>query len=187
MSCDFKIIERRGKFIYRCLNPGCGERFILDKKIEDIQSNCKSTEISTEIATEKSKEKGKERMKSNIFQRGSQYLDERRRWVEAGKPLRSEERIAEIFEICSKNTCGQYIEKGEGVGQCGLCGCNLKKRGTLLNKISWANTSCPMEEPLWGPEEGIAQEKNKDDNISLSLSKEEKAEARKKGGCGCKK
>ena len=86
------------------------------------------------------------------------YLDDRSKWVAAGKPVRSPEEIERIFNICEKNTCGYYEKKSEKTSKCNFCGCYLKKKSNSFNRISWSNLGCPLEEPLWLPEEPYLEE-----------------------------
>jgi hypothetical protein len=97
------------------------------------------------------------------------FLEEYKKWHEAGSPVRSPEKIEELFIICSSNICENYEPIKDGRGKCGVCGCNLKRKGRIMNKLSWATTKCPLIPPLW--EEEITEEK---------ANAEEK-----KGGCGC--
>ncbi len=81
------------------------------------------------------------------------YALARRKWKQAGKPIRTPERMVEIHDICKG--CDHFKPEGgfmEGCDQCGVCSCNLSPTEEKLNKIAWATTECPAEEPLWGPE-----------------------------------
>jgi len=69
------------------------------------------------------------------------------RWVAAGSPVRSEERIREIHAICEG--CDKYFEQRPGWGKCKVCRCRLNITGKL-NKILMATESCPKIPPLWG-------------------------------------
>jgi len=79
-----------------------------------------------------------------------QYLAEEKKWKEAGQPIRSPERMAEIHAKCS--AC-PFFNKGGGIvpgyDQCGICKCNLHPSFHLLNKIAWATTHCPKDPPEW--------------------------------------
>lgn len=79
-----------------------------------------------------------------------QYNKERKEWKQAGKPLRSDDRIQELYSICS--SCPMF-EKGKGYvpgyDRCGICGCQLHPSAKKLNKLSWATTQCPANPPLW--------------------------------------
>ena len=81
-----------------------------------------------------------------------QYIEERRKWVLAGKPMRTEDRMAEIHQICSTK-CKHFVPGGglvPGYDRCGICQCNLHPTHTVLNKIAWATTHCPdKEDPKW--------------------------------------
>lgn len=50
--------------------------------------------------------------------------------------------------ICESNACGFFAGGG-----CGACGCG--ERGVAL-KASWAESTCPLDPPLWGPVPGPA-------------------------------
>lgn len=89
----------------------------------------------------------------DIVQLTKQYKKEKKKWKEAGKPLRNPERIAEIYSICSG--CPHFEKDGgfvPGYDKCGICQCNLHPSSDHLNKIAWATTKCPAETPLWLPD-----------------------------------
>ena len=76
-----------------------------------------------------------------ITTRAMRYSRAVRRWVAAGRPVRSEEDVQNIFEIHCK-TCEQYDQKKEA---CVICGCRVRRRGlALLNKIRMATEGCPL-------------------------------------------
>lgn len=77
------------------------------------------------------------------------YTKEREVWVNAGKPLRSPEEIERIFTICS--ACPFFFAKSSASGSCSICGCQIKKRGKLMNKAAWATTECPKTPSEWLP------------------------------------
>jgi len=79
----------------------------------------------------------------NLFSRAYRYTRALSRWIKAGRPVRSEEEIKRIFEICCE-PCEGYAE-----GTCRHCGCrvNLMAAATL-NKIAMATEECPLEK--WG-------------------------------------
>jgi hypothetical protein len=78
------------------------------------------------------------------------YRREKEEWKNAGKPMRSDERVAEIFDNHCK-PCENYIPIPllEDRGQCGVCTCLLSKDDDNMNKIRWATTRCPLAEPKW--------------------------------------
>ena len=73
------------------------------------------------------------------------------RWVAAGRPTRSPERIAQVLEIC--RACPAYRSSG-GRPQCGYCGCSINSsRDGVRNKIAMATEVCPHPQgPKWGAE-----------------------------------
>lgn len=75
------------------------------------------------------------------------YANARRRWIKAGRPVRSDERVAELLAICQ--AC-EYGGKGgkRPVKRCGICGCRINK-GHFLNKLRWATERCPKNPPNW--------------------------------------
>lgn len=83
-----------------------------------------------------------------IAQRIRTYRQERRRWVKAGKPVRSPERVAEIFETLCR-PCEHFRRTRDEAGACAVCGCGIKKAGKLLNKALFATASCPLPQPKW--------------------------------------
>ena len=69
-----------------------------------------------------------------------------RKWMAAGMPVRSPERIAELYQVC--NACDKYITTKTGQGRCSLCGCKVNLHGKM-NKLLWATESCPLDPPKW--------------------------------------
>ena len=85
-----------------------------------------------------------------------QYIEERRKWKEAGKPVRSMQRIQELFDIC--RTCENFLKLTSNSGQCKICTCFLRKNSTSKNKLAFATTRCPLEEPKWVEETILVKE-----------------------------
>lgn len=87
----------------------------------------------------------------DIFKLVQQYEKEKRIWKKAGKPIRSKERMEEIYSICEK--C-PFFNKGQGMApgmdQCDICKCNLNPSSETLNKIAWGTTHCPDDPSRWG-------------------------------------
>jgi hypothetical protein len=73
------------------------------------------------------------------------------KWATAGKPLRDDEYIFEIFD----NHCGGCelfipTNKEKTHGECDSCGCIIKRVSASdceLNKLAWPTEGCP--EGLW--------------------------------------
>lgn len=80
----------------------------------------------------------KHNLKDNIVS----YEQELDKWEKAGKPVRSPERMKEIFDTHCFH-CPYYT--GE---KCNICGC-LINLTTGLNKLRWATTYCPHDPPKW--------------------------------------
>lgn len=84
----------------------------------------------------------------DMISKGKRYIEERATWKKAGKPVRSDESIEQIFtEQCVK--CDFFHKRSDTLGQCNICGCFLKPKGLSFNKIAWATAQCPLERPKW--------------------------------------
>jgi len=60
------------------------------------------------------------------------------------------EQKRERYEICTSNKCGLFKAYGTG-GVCAHddCGCFIRSNGKFLDKLSWADSKCPVD--MWGP------------------------------------
>jgi hypothetical protein len=67
------------------------------------------------------------------------------RWIRAGRPVRSEEEIKQIFEIFCL-PCEAYEEP---TSSCLYCGCRVNRtQAAMMNKIAMATEECPLGN--WG-------------------------------------
>ena len=110
----------------------------------------------------------------------NQFIQEYIKWKKSGRPKRTQERVNELFIICSSNECKNYIKKDEESGSCNICGCNLNKEMAGLNKILWSTTHCPHDPPFWTEEEGY-----KEVIVTEQEIKEEPPPPPIRRGCGC--
>lgn len=87
----------------------------------------------------------------------NRYRLEKKIWKNSGQPVRSDERVAELYNICIN--CENYIPIPllTDRGQCAICTCLLSKDSDRMNKLRWATTKCPLPEPKWVEEEGFEQ------------------------------
>ncbi len=67
------------------------------------------------------------------------------KWIAAGRPVRSKERMRELHAICE--ACPRFHDHA-----CTLCGCPVRRSGVLRNKLAWATESCPDDPPRWEAE-----------------------------------
>jgi len=68
------------------------------------------------------------------------------RWVAAGRPVRSDLRVREIFERCCR-PCQHFDPKHK---RCRLCGCRVAAGGPAYrNKLKMATDRCPAKPPKW--------------------------------------
>jgi hypothetical protein len=119
--------------------------------------------------------------KPGIIQRGMSYLSSRREWVDAGKPMRPEDKVKKIFEVKCK-VCKHY-----NGSSCNVCGCFVND-GMNVNKIAWATTECPDDPPQWGKEKVLAPAKRlEQEPRNPPPQPKKKAQKRKKKPCGCGK
>lgn len=105
----------------------------------------------------------------DIISLTKRYTKEREVWVNAGKPLRTPEEIERIFTICS--ACPFFFANSSASGSCSICGCQIKKRGKLMNKAAWATTECPKTPSEWLPNKNPEIFANKDVPIKKCCGK----------------
>ncbi len=102
----------------------------------------------------------------DIIQLLKQYHKEKKKWKQAGKPMRSKERVKELYSICS--SC-PHFRKGKGMlpgyDQCGKCSCNLHPEKEEVNKLSWSTTHCPDNPPRWDADYPVRQPECSTDGI----------------------
>jgi len=80
--------------------------------------------------------------KPNFFNRAYRYTRALSHWIKAGRPVRDEAEIEQIFETCCK-PCEAYDAKS---ASCSYCGCRINLMKTAaLNKIAMATEQCPLD------------------------------------------
>lgn len=118
--------------------------------------------------------------KKGLTELAGQYLDERRKWVKAGKPMRPLPLINDIF----KNQCSQcphFKKKTPQAGSCSICGCRLHESSQTMNKIAWATTNCPDNPPRWTEE---TEPQNMEMQKSSGDKKRKSSGGKKRSCCG---
>ena len=128
-------------------------------------------------------------VRNNMMSLANRYYKERKIWMEAGKPYRTEEEMAAIYEVCKE--C-PFFEKTTGPGgKCGVCGCYLSPTRYYANKISWATTSCPDEPKKWNRSENpqhldVEHDESSHDFLEPSLQENVQSPFKgRRGGGGC--
>jgi len=120
------------------------------------------------------------------------YAEEKQKWIDAGKPIRPDDKIDALFQKCSSNECNQYISIGSELGQCGICTCILRPSKAIgPNKLKWATTQCPLG--LWSADATFIENTEKDQPIQDIVQKTEPIEQTPppsplrppEEGCGC--
>ncbi len=62
------------------------------------------------------------------------------RWIKAGRPIRNEDEILDIFTTHCQGC--EYLD--ENYGRCKICGCHVgTATSPLLNKIAMGTEHCP--------------------------------------------
>lgn len=114
-----------------------------------------------------------------------QYLEEKAIWTQNGRPYRTSEQMAELFNICRE--CENFQRFSDGVGQCQICGCFIKRNSKHLNKLAFATTSCPLEEPKWVAEKGFTTilDEQTSDNINKKIAQYKPGSPPNQQDCGC--
>ncbi len=80
-----------------------------------------------------------------LIERTKSYLKERKKWIQADKPLRTQSKVNDIFiKYCQP--CQYY-----NGSSCNICGCFINTR-MVVNKLVWATTQCPGTPPKWTEE-----------------------------------
>lgn len=130
----------------------------------------------------------------------SNYKEENRKWNDSGNPLRTPERINELFQICSQ--CPHFVKLPLiTTGQCSICSCFIKQHSNTLNKLAWATTECPDSPKRWEAESAEYIVQYIEDNTPVDKNEKTTTEAvveetkqenqlgvpnRPKKDCGCR-
>lgn len=146
ICCDFQseLIEN-GMYRHTCRREGCGEVYVTSGP--RLRSWCRSQANPIVLPTNLSAPI----RQPSLARRAASFAGAQSRWLTAGRPMRSVERIEELFAICQE--CEHFRPGATHVeGTCRLCGCRLRRVGGLLNKIQMATEGCPARPPKWEPE-----------------------------------
>lgn len=137
MNCEWEPFK--DKFI--CKN--CG--FIVNNN--KIKKNCKAG---------KKLAKKPPKMTQRVQNLGKAVVNH----MKTGRKHCTPEQRQERFDICKTNECGFFIKRGQEDGVCGheKCGCYIRAKGKFLDKLSWADSECPVG--MWKkieekPENGV--------------------------------
>jgi hypothetical protein len=147
------VISDNGEYRHTCQREGCGQSQV-----------SASPRLRTLCRVQKAKPLRKS-IKNDVqampswMTRAKTFVSAEARWIAAGRPMRSDDQMAEIFAICE--SCEFFVGRvngGEGV--CRLCGCNLKRIGGILNKIRMATETCPANPPRWKAEATVLDQRS---------------------------
>lgn len=82
----------------------------------------------------------------NFIKKGLNFARAYTKWTLAGKPLRDDEYIFHLFNICENCPTKKFIQQGKDRGECNECGCHVKRISASeddLNKLAWPTECCP--------------------------------------------
>ena len=82
-----------------------------------------------------------------LLQKAANFATSAAAHVAAGMPRCTQEQVDARFEVCQG--CEHYDGRA-----CRLCGCPVVREKQFVSKLSWANESCPLTPPKWGPVTG---------------------------------
>ncbi len=153
--CDLETELTEGdRYLHRCRREGCGRSFVSAAPRHQVMCRVQPEES---MLTAMRSAKSAKRSPPSILRQAASFVSAEARWIGAGRPIRSEARVAEIFAICQ--AC-QHFRPGasELEGSCVVCGCRLRRTGGLFNKIQMATEGCPAKPPKWTPEESATLE-----------------------------
>lgn len=83
----------------------------------------------------------------SLLQKAANFATSAAAHVAAGMPQCTQEQIDQRFSIC--RACELFDGKA-----CTKCGCPVVREKQFVSKLSWANESCPLTPPKWGPVTG---------------------------------
>lgn len=150
--CEFQSELVDGSaYRHTCVRQGCGQVFVTGAPRKRTRCRIQLEASANQLESE-GNVNGAARVRTpSIARRALSFVSAEARWIAAGKPERSPERVAEIYAICRE--C-QYFAPGasDDEGACRICGCQLKRFGGLLNKIRMATEGCPDSPPKWKSE-----------------------------------
>lgn len=153
--CDLETELTEGdRYLHRCRREGCGRTFV--SAAPRYQVMCRVQPEGSTLTAMRSADSAN-RSPPSILRQVASFVSAESRWIAAGRPIRSEARVVEIFAICQ--AC-QHFRAGasELEGSCAVCGCRLRSAGGLFNKIQMATEGCPAKPPKWTPEESVTPE-----------------------------
>ena len=104
---------------------------------------------------------------AGFIKKGLNFTIAYAKWAIAGKPLRNDEYIFELYDkYCSVCPSNLFILHSPGRGECDECGCHIKRVSASkddLNKLAWPTEGCPegyFKADIDEPEETDGKEKS---------------------------
>lgn len=133
MQCDFVQIGERK---YTCTR--CGRTVGVPVASKHVIASC--------LAKLSPCDRHRRPIPPTATQRLKAYAGAMRKWIAAGRPTRSDDRVREIFETLCR-PCEHFDAQRQ---TCRVCGCRVRASGSALaNKIKMATERCPLRPPRW--------------------------------------
>lgn len=152
-TCDLQTELTAGDgYLHRCRRDGCGRSFVSTAPRHQVLCRIQP---ENDPSTNPHPTNPSSVAPPSLLRQAASFASAEVRWIAAGRPVRGEERVAEIFAICQ--ACPNFRPgTSELEGSCSVCGCRLRSAAGLFNKIQMATESCPLKPPRWGAEEAPA-------------------------------
>ena len=83
---------------------------------------------------------------AGFIKKGMHFARAYAKWALAGKPLRDDEYIFALYDICKDCPSKAFIKYSDTEGECDECSCHIKRISAsedTLNKLAWPTESCP--------------------------------------------
>jgi len=130
MNCIYKATQELappGETHYRCVNKGCGHERTSAYGPHQLHRRCNAAPSGTSLSA-----------------RLGRYARAMKRWWDAGKPVRTDDEVAALLDICRR--CEYYDARGK----CALCDCPINiGENAAFNKLRMATEQCPDNPPRW--------------------------------------
>lgn len=121
-----------------------------------IKRNCSAKNIKKDKVKLKPSNIKSEKPIPSITKRITNFGKAVVKHIKTGRHHCTEEEKQERFSICQSNKCNLFRKYGNG-GICAHddCGCFIRSNGKFLDKLSWADSKCPVG--LWNSIEKIVE------------------------------
>ena len=151
-TCTFRSeFVGDGRYRHVCTRPECGQTLLTAAPRFRAICRVQREQDAVQLDKRLSGACAPTNRKPGLVARAASFISAEARWLAAGRPVRDDARVAELFAVCS--AC-EHFQPGvtDVEGRCRLCGCQLRRVGGLINKIQMATEGCPAAPPRWQPD-----------------------------------